>query len=64
MRRRFNLIWNLECGDEMEKEDYMQSNEKYINKDIISYWYFWIVHLNLGTKKSTTNSGFKYEIQK
>jgi hypothetical protein len=24
----------------MEKEDYMQSNEKYINKDIISYWYF------------------------
>jgi hypothetical protein len=52
MRKRFNLIWNLEFEDETEKEDYMQSKGKYINKDIISYWYFWTVHLNLGTKNS------------
>jgi hypothetical protein len=38
MRRRFNLTWNLEFEDQIENEDYMQSKEKYINKDIISYW--------------------------
>jgi hypothetical protein len=57
-------IWKqVPNRDEMEKEYYIQSKEKCINKNIISYWYFWIVHLNLGTK-CTTKSGYKFEIQK
>jgi hypothetical protein len=43
------LKYELKNGRE-EKENHMQSKERYINKDINSFWYFSIILLNLGTK--------------